>query len=262
LENVVNSNELTAYQAACQAIYESWLREDQDPVLAEHFDTEYLPEPYLDFGDVDGDICLFLTTNPGGGMNTQLHDGISQLASGTLPQKYAPLSKIMADFYETSGELKGAPLANIRAMRGIADALGFSRVLQVEMIPWHSATLPKKSKVLQDLKDHPNFQAYAATLRALIDSATVVLSWSGGTPDKRGGDGVEFKSAALRLNLDAANMFEITRTTKPSQALFWSKQNEKIRGLFVNRAAANLPKRLDSNGDDRYAQIADIMRSL
>ena len=254
----MNTEAWTAYSGVCDTIYLQWKSGSSDDPRLSAFDTQYLPEPYLDFGHGD-EVCIFLTTNPGGGMDAQLPDGVSRLAGGHIPQSYNPLAKLLGEFYENSGALKGAPLANIKAMRSIAMAMGFSRVLHVEMIPWHSPKLPSKRKVLSELGQHELYAEYAVALRHLLDSASVVLSWSGGDPEKRGGDGVEFKGGALGLDLRTANLLEITRTSRPSQALLWSRQDEKLRGLFVNRAAANLPKRKGTDGVDRHLRIAEAI---
>jgi hypothetical protein len=246
--------ELSSYLAICEQIYHDWIRGDVDPGL-EGFDVGHLPEPYLEFGQ-EGDPCIFLTTNPGAGMDVQLPAGLSQLIGGPLPEHYQTAARHMAQFYEHSGQLKGAPLANIRAMRGIAAALGYQRVLQVEMVPWHSPKFPDKRKTLERLRSVARYREYAEALGALLARSPVVLSWSGGDPERRSGDGMDFKAAPMGLDLARAHMFEISRTDRASQALLWSHDSRGLRGLFVNRAAANLPKQERKDKSDVYADLA------
>lgn len=98
-----------AYQEASQNVLDVW-RSGQphaDGLMQKTFQLDYMPEPYLDFGS-GGEFCVFLTTNPGGGMSIQLRDGMRRLYPDGLPSDYADVAKVMARYYLESGELKGA----------------------------------------------------------------------------------------------------------------------------------------------------------
>lgn len=246
------------YLNRCEQIYRDWVQGDTPAGIEELFDPTFVPEPYLEFGSGEN-LCVFVTTNPGSGLPVQTLSGLAALANDRLPESYGPVSKIMANHYENSGVLKGAARANIRAMRGVAEALGCNKVLQVEIVPWHSANFPNKPKMLTALKSFDAYRSYYEALREMVAESRIVLSWSRGVPSLRRGQGVEFKSSVLGLDLARANFHEISRTEIVSQALLWSNNARNVRGLFVNYAAANLPKREDSNGADRFTRIAEVI---
>src|SRR5690606_25986513 len=100
---------LDRYRRASDNVYQTWASgaDIDNPTIRSTFQLEYMPEPYLEFGTGE-DFCVFLTTNPGGGMPIQLRDGISLLFPQGLPVSYQTMSCKLANYYSESGELKGA----------------------------------------------------------------------------------------------------------------------------------------------------------
>ena len=173
-----------------------------------------------------------------------------------------PLARTMARFYERPGTLKGAPRANIKAMKRIGAAMGRTGILQVEMVPWHSPNLSDKERVIAKLSKHALFMSYRSALENLIRACPLVLSWSAGLPALRAGAGVEFKATAMGLDLASANILEIARTERGiSQALLWSKDLSRTKGIFVTQGSANLPADdPHGSGVSRYDTIARTLR--
>jgi hypothetical protein len=169
----------------------------------------------------------------------------------------------LANFYEYSGTLKGAPLANIRAMRGISESMGLRGVLQVEMVPWHSPNLSDKAGVIAELSRSRLYRTYLLALENLISACPLVLSWSAGVPDRRSGVGVEFKANAMRLDLVSSNILEISRTEGGiSQAVLWSKNDLRTMGIFVKHGSANLPaNKILCTGVKTYDMIAQVLKA-
>jgi hypothetical protein len=246
------------YVNASQAIYEVW-RTENDHEMIDGFEKDHVPEPYLNYGFRGlEESCVFLTTNPGQGMDHQLRAGIEELSGGALPREYLPLSVSLAEFYEGSPDLNGSARGNVRRMKEIARALGRPGVLQVELIPWHSASLPNKDRALSRLSEHELYADYYDALTRLIGVSPVVLSWSAGIPERRGGVGVEFKANAMKLDVASAELLKISsREGGVSQGLLWKREAGRLRGLFVTRGSANLPAdRTLESGTTRYRSIA------
>lgn len=254
---------LNRYRSSSEDVYQAWVSGAtiDNPIMRNIFDLEYMPEPYLDFGDGE-DFCVFLTTNPGGGMPVQLRDGISLLCPQGLPASYQEMSRLLANYYSGSGELKGAALGNIRAMRGLAEAFGYKRVLQVEGFPWHSADLPGKVRLRDQLTRLPEYSSYYQALCELIAKCPLVLSWSAGRPEVRGGDGQLFKAEIMGMDLQQASMISISLSKKHqvSQALAWQADADIIRGLFVRTGSAGLPKNVVGARGDLYGAIVTHVR--
>ena len=255
---------LQKYRDASQAIYEVW-RTGMEHAILPGFEMDHVPEPYLNYGfkNLD-DSCVFLTTNPGRGMEHQLRLGVAKLSGGSVPWEYLPLSLEMASYYEKSAGLNSSARANVRRMIEIAKAIGRPGFLQVEMIPWHSGKLDNKDKVLSALSAHEPYRKYRSSLEDLLSSCPVVLSWSAGIPERRGGVGVRFKADAMQLDLASASLLEISSGTNgPSQGLFWQRKSGRLTALFVNQGSANLPanREMPGSGIKTYEAIAAAVRA-
>lgn len=166
-----------AYQDRCEEIWAQWL-EGHVPgssVLKKRFDLDAAPEPYLWFEE-GADPLVVVTTNPGATMDHQrrpkviggesfLHPGLS----------YSEAAAALGAFYKR--ELTDAAKRRIDAQGEISNQAGFDGLLQVECIPWHSASLSGKESVIQALTAEPAFQTYVKPLREfLFRQPTIALS--------------------------------------------------------------------------------------
>jgi hypothetical protein len=245
------------YQDASQAIYQDWSAGGGEP-LPTCFDREYLPEPYLNYGftDVEGS-CVFLSTNPGEGMAHQLPSSVAELSGGTLPSEYEPLSITLARFYEDPGKFRGYARHNVRKMKKFARVCFDAGVLQVEAIPWHSHALPSKKKVMDELlRDCRIYREYHETLKEFLSVCPAVFAWSAGNPNKRGGSGMDLKADLMEFDLGSAEALTLADGSyEVSQALFWTRESGRLRGIFVNQGSATLP------ADKKFDAIAKVLRA-
>jgi hypothetical protein len=137
------------------------------------FEPDVVPEPYLLFGH--GDQPLYqLLTNPGTGMpDVQSHSAVKRLGVKT----YKELADQLVEFY-LSDKFKSSGLAyrrNYRALE-VAVANGFTGVMNVETIPYHSDRL-NKNKALKAIEEDPLLNDYVRQLKAeLADKAVLVVS--------------------------------------------------------------------------------------
>lgn len=243
------------YIAACEDLYQAW-REGgaaRDPFLATHFTLEHCPEPYLSFGPQDRPL-VFLSTNPGGGLPQQLRPEQSAQSLLRGCDSYGGAAARLGQFYRAPETRLGSAKRNIAAMCSIAQALGYSGVQQVEAIPWHSPSLPNKREVVQSLRARaPSHVRYDRALRAYLRELPMVLSWSAGTPARRGGDGVAFKADLLGLDLEHCQTLWLSEG-RQSQALLWRRSEGSVRGIFVTQGNAILPS-LSSDGGRRAGSL-------
>ncbi len=226
------------------------------------FTLEHAPEPYLLFGSGE-QRCVFLSTNPGQGMPFQLRpeSANDRLLKGV--DGYAAAAERLGSFYSAPrAPISAAARANIASMIRIAGLFGAGQVLQAEAVPWHSATLPQKRQVIDDLRrEEPTFARYEDALRTFLQREPLVLAWSAGTPSSRSGEGLELKAALIGLDLGKAALLELERTDRGvSQALLWREDKGRLRGLFVTAGSATLPATgLNRAGDDKGRLIAEIL---
>jgi len=133
-----------AYIAFCEEeLWRPWKAKALD--VPRPFDHEAMPEPYLLF-DAGKKPLIALTTNPGNTMDHQLH---SALKPGCGPvseeDKYAEAARKLGAFYER--KLAGRPAGDrIAKLLELSSRLGCEGMLQTEVFPFHSPSLPMSRK--------------------------------------------------------------------------------------------------------------------
>lgn len=161
-----------SYKDFCEFIFQDWMC---NRILSKSqlFEWEVVPEPYLMFGSTEKPLYQLLT-NPGTGIpNIQSLSAVKKFNVET----YADLAKHLAKFY-LSEEFKSAGLAyrrNLRALE-VAKENGFSGVVSVETIPYHSDRL-NKTQALRAIEEDPTLTKYVQLLKEeLADKAVLVVS--------------------------------------------------------------------------------------
>lgn len=167
---------MNSYLTRSESLWRDWLDGRVRPLvprLARLFDLEAMPEPWLDF-DAGARPLVVLTTNPGGTMDHQLRSAIVR-GDGPIREQmsYAEAAKALAAYYQQvlAGTSAGR---RIRALLEVAREAGYDGVLQAECIPWHSADLPNKARLLGLLRGEPTLTAYLRDLRAFLDPRPVL----------------------------------------------------------------------------------------
>lgn len=160
-----------------EGLWREWLGGPPEvaPGLAPLFEHEACPEPYLDF-EAGINPLVVVTTNPGAAMPHQMRAAILEGRSPAHPSmSYAQVARAMAAFYREN--LRGTAARRIGALKEIAEASGYKGVLQVECCPWHSPSLPGKTRLLRLLLSDTDFVAYEAALGEFVrDRPTLVVS--------------------------------------------------------------------------------------
>lgn len=158
------------YFEQCEVLFETWthgrLRMDE-----RLFEPHAVPEPYLLFGS--GEKPLYqLLTNPGSGMpEIQSHSAVKKFGVET----YRELADRLAEYY-LSDKFKSAGLAyrrNYRALE-VAEANGFTGVMNVETIPFHSDRL-NKVQAMKAIEHSTTLQDYVKALKAELADKTVLV---------------------------------------------------------------------------------------
>jgi hypothetical protein len=160
------------YKDFCEVIFHDW-KHNRLQSHSKLFELEVVPEPYLLFGS--GEKPLYqLLTNPGTGMpEIQSHSALEKLGV----ESYKELADRLAEYY-LSDKFKGAGLAyrrNYRALE-VAEANGFTGVMNVETIPYHSDRL-NKTQALKAIEDNAFLSDYTQKLKTeLADKAVLVVA--------------------------------------------------------------------------------------
>lgn len=233
------------YFIETERLFSAWM--DARPLggqlSAKLFSLRHAPEPYLLFGE--GPRCVFVSTNPGDPLEVQLPPWENSNSLLKAPKTYAEAAAILGAFYSSSHSPINTTARNrIKAMRRIALLFGCSQLMQVEAIPWHSKSAENKEAMLAGLRrEDADFLRYEIALKAFLRKQPIVFALSAGVPERRHGQGMSLKAELIDLDLESANILPLKYSpTGISQALLWSRQGERLRGLFVTQGQDVLPR--------------------
>lgn len=158
-----------------EKLWADWLAGSLDvpPPMTSVFDLDAAPEPYVAY-DAGSRPLVALLTNPGRPMKHQLRTTIE--ADRSLIRRednYATTARKLGDFY--GSELGGAAGRRIAALKELSSMLGYEGVLQVDACPFHSAYLPKKSAVLEAIREGGLLGRHAGHVQAFLEVRPVVI---------------------------------------------------------------------------------------
>ena len=165
------------YVQHCEGLYRRAIKGgiELEPRLRRLFQLDHISEPFVFFDDQESPL-VFLTTNPGAGME---HQEIARLQSGESPvsgaKSYRELAGKMSKFYEE--RLTGAAARRVHGVRRLARAAGYSGVFQIESVPFHSRVLPGKARLPAAFGSDRLLCRYMESVsRALIGKPVLILS--------------------------------------------------------------------------------------
>lgn len=211
------------------------------------FQIDYLPEPYLKFGECSNPLYVF-TTNPGLGMPEQHRKNIlggKSIASPNDP--YSTISKVMGNYYLQ--HLKGAARNRIEAMIKLSNHSGFDGVIQIEACPFHSKSLPKKDSLLEHLSNDPALNGYEQCLKSVFFEKTVIAVSAIGTQATISIDSIKnrrwlnWQAGLIRLKTcDSKILPIITKGEKDTSAFIYSRSEKSVSGFILMMGGNHLPK--------------------
>jgi hypothetical protein len=239
------------YVSFCEFLWQDWLvgRLETSPFISRTFDLDAAPEPYLSFNSGPKTLAL-LTTNPGATMPHQLRAAVE---AGQGPLKtaidYAEAARALGAFYEH--QLRRVPAGRrIAAMRALSASLGTEGFVQVEACPFHSASLPDKRGLLDEINGGGLLARYVAEVRAfLIDKPTVTIS-AAPSLDSMGSETplspwVKWLSEVEGLDLKRADFIPlVTKKEKVTAMVLVSSQSGVPKALVLMMGSNQLPAEL------------------
>ena len=232
-----------AYLDESERLFAAWLnrRPEGGPALQRIFQMEHAPEPYLLFGEEPR--LVFVTTNPGGALDIQRHPDVEPTSIFRRGRTYAETAAMLGRYYaDPLGPINANARSKNIAMSRIAKLLGYRGVLQVETLPWHSATLPKHL-IGKVERDDPVAARYTRLLAEFLRTQKLVLSLAVGKPEGARRAGVDIKARILGLDMASATMTPLKTGAlgDVSQALFCAHNGGRTLGIFVNQGSDKFP---------------------
>jgi len=165
----------TGFKEYSEAMWSAWLhgwRPSAHQKTAEIFDLEAMPEPYLLFGNQENPLTV-LTTNPGQTMERQKYTSISSGEGLVKPGgSYEKAAGVLGNYYKNN--LTGQAKRRIDAQIDLAHEAGYSGVMQVECLPWHSKSLPDKGRIVNISREDPDLADYSSEVCGFLESRPVV----------------------------------------------------------------------------------------
>ena len=248
---------MQTYYHFCETLWQQWLHDQLvvTPPVAALFQLDYAPEPYHYLGDETRSLCI-VTTNPGGGLPYQHKSTVTTGASLLKPdQPYQAAAHTFDSNY--TQYLPRPASARISAMLSLAAQAGYSGVLQLESIPFHSKYLPNKHVALQNCLADPFLRDYTAALQDFLAQRTVFILAAIGshqslTPETlRLSPWLTWQAALIGLRLPHATLYPIVhKEAKVTAALLVDRHENVVKSVFLMMGGNHLPNR---DGIERMA---------
>ena len=167
---------LTSFETFTEQLWRSWLDGELSlsAALTQRFDLEAAPEPYLRFEAGDRPLVA-LTTNPGGTLPFQRRAVVlsnTDVLRETMT--YQEASSVLGQHYRQLLQRKaaGRRIENLLTLARDRSATG---VVQVEVCPFHSRSLPKKDTLVSELVNDELTKQYLAHVREYLRDRPVVI---------------------------------------------------------------------------------------
>lgn len=167
---------LTSFETFTEQLWRSW----QDgtlslsAALAQRFDLEAAPEPYLQLEAGDHPL-IALTTNPGGTLPFQRRPVVLSNAEVLRANMtYREAAGVLGQHYRQLLQRKPAG-RRITSLLHLATLLAAKGVVQVEVCPFHSVSLPKKDRLISELNHDELTRQYLQQVREFLRERPVVI---------------------------------------------------------------------------------------
>lgn len=235
------------YKAFCEDLWRRWRDEGFCPSFTNpEFDKDYLPEPYLTFGDDNPDLC-YLTTNPGGIMGFQNREAITSGKSIIDPKdSYHNISLRLSEYYKK--QLKGASQLRIRRFSELSGLLSCQGFTQLECFPFHSQCLPRKDLLIRQSKENYWYKEYLNHLYGYMNTKNIIALSAVSSRSEINIHSIEnnrwlsFLSGIMGFDLSKAYMIGLTsKLNMATSAFIYSRSRDNIKGFILMMGGNHMP---------------------
>ncbi len=225
------------------------------------FNRYAMPEPYLYFHAGKKPLVAF-TTNPGA---TMCHQRRAAVKAGNGPvreaDRYDDAAWKLGCFYwrKLAGRAAGR---RIDSLLKLSYRLHCDGVLQVELFPFHSQSLPKKTKnvLLHEIRTDREglLGRYVEHLRKFLQGRPViVLQASNGPETAKSDPWLTWIAELAGLDLDATKLVALVKRDSKTTAAAWVSKSAVRRKALVLRMGMN-----DLPGDEGLTRLTQAVRKL
>jgi len=203
----------------------------------------------------------FLTTNPGKGMDVQSLREIQRSRSIIDPSSsYDEIANRLGEYYRET--LSGAAKRRIEGMLGLAQRSGFDGVVQIEVCPFHSRSLPKKDELVRHVETDGVLCEYISLVRAVLANVSALSISAVGSSNSISLETISSRNwlnwQAELIHFDQRNAEVvpiIQRADKTTSAFVFSSRKNIVSGFILMMGSNNLP-RLDTMN-----RVSDLLRN-
>lgn len=247
----------TGLEQAAEQLFQVWLTQSAAlrGEFGDVFDLDFVPEPYLTFGDQSRPL-IWITINPGTGFDFQRPPG-SPGSLVTRDGTYRSLSKRLGEIYAARPDLiTRAATSRIQAMLEFARSFGFTGVLQIERYPFHSSTISETAALQARIASSPALRGLESARRKTLEAAKAAVALACASPADRPSPGVVGALSLLNIDPRQATPFKLREAPsgRVSQAL-WSSPQMAGRGVLVSQGALVVPKDEGVGNSSKYYRI-------
>lgn len=233
----------------CETLWRDWLAESLDvsSFVDATFDMNAAPEPYVSF-DAGRRPLIALTTNPGMTMPHQLRSHVQQ-GNGPLNRgmDYAKAARILGSFYKQELSPSNPAKHRITKLLNLSSLLGAEGVLQIDVCPFHSPTMPKKLALIRESAQHGLLARYVEAVQGYIAAQSVVVVSAVGTqkslrPGMKVSPWLAWLSIIAGLDLKHASFVRlVSRDAKTTCGAFVSSGSGVMKAHVLMMGSNNLP---------------------
>jgi uncharacterized protein (DUF4415 family) len=224
----------------CETVIRNWW--DGNLAPSSVLQMDHIPEPYLLFGSTERPL-VFLTLNPGGGFEAQTRDAITRLDSPVVRElPYRDNARRLARYYRYPNVINDNARRRIEAMLSFAARLGFSGVLQLEAIPFHSGALAGPQ--LPKLTERRDVAEYQTNLRSFLREPPCAIAISAAKAPFARSTKVRYFADLFGLDVGSFSSIELkSGASGPTVGALHAKIGEKARVVTCRDGHNGLPDR-------------------
>jgi uncharacterized protein (DUF4415 family) len=224
----------------CETVIRNWWEGNLEPSSVLQMD--HIPEPHLPFGSTERPL-VFVTLNPGGGFEAQTREAITRFDSPVaraLP--YRDNARRLARYYRYPNVINDNARHRIEAMISFAARLGFSGVLQLEAIPFHSSALAGSE--LPKLTQRRDVSEYQTKLRSFLREPPCAIAISAAKAPFSRSTKVRYFADLFGLDVGSFGSIELkSGVSGPTVGALHAKNGEKARVITCRDGHNGLPGR-------------------
>lgn len=238
------------YVEFCESLWSKWCagKLNLPPDVTTRLQPQFAPEPYVQFETGKKPLCVLLT-NPGKGMPHQLLTSVKNGKSCiTTKMTYHQASLALGIFYLKTLRRGKAALTRLEGMIRFKQHVRADCLIGFESIPFHSAKLPNKTRILSLVAACELLRQYQDVLSAALQQHSVIAVSavdSGKSISKSSVESspwLKWQASLLGITPRRLKLVKLVeKKDKVTQAFLYQRIGDATRGFILTAGNARWP---------------------